>query len=288
MTVACGQCGTESPRTAKFCSECGAKLHPPSVEPERADADLMAEADVPLPAHDASDASRRPPRPAAPVSIEHGAKSRKIVLVKFTAVQPSGLHRPIPRRAAPPAPAPPAPAPLVLPPPRSHSPPPVPLGPIPAYARDLNPQQQQAVLAPTNEPLLVLAAAGSGKTSVIVRRVQHILAGGARPSSVLAITFTKAAAEEMQQRLGVALGRAAGKVTVSTFHALSLQICREHADLVGYGKDFVVRTPKQQRKIVQEALREMRNRQAASGAGAGAGGDGAGGGAAGGAAGGGA
>ena len=37
MTVACGQCGTESPRTAKFCSECGAKLHQPSVEPERAD-----------------------------------------------------------------------------------------------------------------------------------------------------------------------------------------------------------------------------------------------------------
>ena len=81
MTVACGQCGTESPRTAKFCSECGAKLHQPSVEPERADADQMAEVDVPLPAHDTSDASRRPPRPAAPVSIEHGAKSRKIVLV---------------------------------------------------------------------------------------------------------------------------------------------------------------------------------------------------------------
>ena len=157
MRVACGQCGTESPRTAKFCSECGSKLHPPSVESERADADQMAEVDMPLPAHDAFDASRRPPRPAAPVSIENVANIRKIVLVKFTAVQPSGLHRPIPRRAAPPPPAPPAPAPQVVPPLRSHSPPPVPLGPIPAYARDLNPQQQQAVLAPTNEPLLVLA-----------------------------------------------------------------------------------------------------------------------------------
>ena len=149
--IACGQCGTESTPAAKFCSECGAKLHPPSAEPERAEAEQMAEAEVPLPAHNAS---QRPPRPAAPAALKHGAKSRKIVLVQFTAVQPCGLHRPMPRRAA----APPAPAPQVLPPPRSNSPPPVPLGPIPAYARDLNPQQQQAVLAPTNEPLLVLAA----------------------------------------------------------------------------------------------------------------------------------
>jgi hypothetical protein len=101
----------------------------------------------------APDASKRPPRPSAPPPLKHGAKSRTVVLVQFTAVQPCGLHRPIPRRAAPPPPAP-----QVLPPPRSHSPPPLPLGPIPAYARDLNPQQQQAVLAPTNEPLLVLAA----------------------------------------------------------------------------------------------------------------------------------
>ena len=153
MMVACGQCGTESTPAAKFCAECGAKLHPPTAEPERAEAEQTAEAEVRLPA---LDASKRPPRPSAPAALKQGAKSRKIVLVQFTAVQPCGLHRPMPRRAAPPPPAP-APAPQVLPPPRSNSPPPVPLGPIPAYARDLNPQQQQAVLAPTNEPLLVLA-----------------------------------------------------------------------------------------------------------------------------------
>ena len=153
MMVVCGQCGTESTPAAKFCAECGAKLHPPTAEPERAEAEQTAEAEVRLPA---LDASKRPPRPSAPAALKQGAKSRKIVLVQFTAVQPCGLHRPMPRRAAPPPPAP-APAPQVLPPPRSNSPPPVPLGPIPAYARDLNPQQQQAVLAPTNEPLLVLA-----------------------------------------------------------------------------------------------------------------------------------
>jgi hypothetical protein len=152
MMVACGQCGTESTPAAKFCAECGARLHQPSsAEPECAQAEQqMAEAEVTLPA---PDASKRPPRPSAPPPLKHGAKSRTVVLVQFTAVQPCGLHRPIPRRAAPPPPAP-----QVLPPPRSHSPPPLPLGPIPAYARDLNPQQQQAVLAPTNEPLLVLAA----------------------------------------------------------------------------------------------------------------------------------
>ena len=65
--------------------------------------------------------------------------------------------------------------------------------------------------------------------------MQHILSRGSRgepPKCVLAITFTKAAAEEMQQRLGKALGRAADAVVVSTFHALTpqpteVQICRE-------------------------------------------------------------
>ena len=180
--------------------------------------------------------------------------------INFTDAQPLGLHRPVPHRAAPPPPRPPPPPPRE----REPSPPPLPLGPIPPYARELNRQQQQAVLASTDQPLLVLAAAGSGKTSVIVRRIQHILSHGVAPASVLAITFTKAAAEEMQQRLAKALGRAAEAVVVSTFHALSLQICREHADLAGYAKDFVVRTAKQQRKIVEEALREMRTRQVAS------------------------
>ena len=114
----------------------------------------------------------------------------------------------------------------------------------------------------------MLAAAGSGKTSVIIRRIQHILSRGVPPSSVLAITFTKAAAEEMRERLLRSLGRSAEAVVVSTFHALSLQICREHADRVGYGKDFVVRTAKQQRKLVEEALREHRTRQVAAAAGA--------------------
>ena len=128
----------------------------------------------------------------------------------FTSDQPPGLQRPVPLR--PEQPAPTRPDPPWLPPPEA----------VPAYARELNRQQQEAVLAPLDDPLLVLAAAGSGKTSVIVRRVQHILSRGVPPKCVLAITFTKAAAEEMQQRLGKALGRAADAVVVSTFGALNL------------------------------------------------------------------
>ena len=81
----------------------------------------------------------------------------------------------------------------------------------------LNQMQQQAVQH-TEGPLLILAGAGSGKTTVLVNRVQHIIADGyALPWQVLAITFTNKAAGEIRQRLADAIGPEAESIWAHTF-----------------------------------------------------------------------
>ncbi len=92
----------------------------------------------------------------------------------------------------------------------------------------LNPQQQQAVRY-IDGPLLVLAGAGSGKTSVITRKIAFLVEQcGIRASNIAAVTFTNKAAREMKERVGKLLGgNAAEGLTVSTFHQLGLRIIRE-------------------------------------------------------------
>jgi DNA helicase-2/ATP-dependent DNA helicase PcrA len=129
---------------------------------------------------------------------------------------------------------------------------------VPHYVASLNAAQRDAVLAPIDQPLQILAGAGSGKTSVLTARIQHMLASGIPASRVLALTFTKAAAEEMRERLQRAVGPTAEKVTISTFHALSLALCRSYADAAGRPRDFKVWTTRQQINAVRKALAELR------------------------------
>ena len=90
----------------------------------------------------------------------------------------------------------------------------------------LNEMQQQAVDC-TEGPLLILAGAGSGKTTVLVNRVQHIIESGlALPWQVLAITFTNKAAGEIRERLISALGEGARDVWAHTFHSCCGRILR--------------------------------------------------------------
>jgi len=136
---------------------------------------------------------------------------------------------------------------------------------LPSYARSLNEQQRRAALAPIDAPLLVLAGAGSGKTGVMAARVQHILASGVPPASVLTLTFTRAAETAIRERLTASVGvRVAKALRVATFHSLALSICREFAAaLEGGTADFAIVTGAQQARLVARALVEYRIARAA-------------------------
>src|SRR5512139_3765678 len=104
----------------------------------------------------------------------------------------------------------------------------------------LNPPQREAVLHGEG-PLLVLAGAGSGKTRVLTTRVAYLLARGARPKEICALSFTNKAAEEMRERVARIVGpRTAEELTLSTFHSLGLMILKTEKEALGFPRGFTI------------------------------------------------
>ena len=105
----------------------------------------------------------------------------------------------------------------------------------------LNPRQQEAVNY-VGGPLLVLAGAGSGKTSVITRKIAHLIQNcGIRAQYIVAMTFTNKAAREMKERVGTLLKKGEGRgLTVCTFHNLGLNIIRKEHARLGYKPGFSI------------------------------------------------
>jgi DNA helicase-2/ATP-dependent DNA helicase PcrA len=123
------------------------------------------------------------------------------------------------------------------------------------YLADLNPEQREAVEA-LEGPVLVLAGAGTGKTRVLTTRIAHILSlGRARPSEILAVTFTNKAAREMKERVGVMVGQAVeGMPWLGTFHSIGVKILRRHAELVGLKSDFTILDVDDQIRLLKQLL----------------------------------
>ena len=119
----------------------------------------------------------------------------------------------------------------------------------------LNTEQQSAVLAPLG-PVLVRAGAGSGKTRVLTYRIAHLIAGGVKPSEILAVTFTNKAASELRTRLKDLLGARGRGITAGTFHAICAKILRANiAGRIGsYTVDFTIYAGDEQVQLVQSAL----------------------------------
>ena len=125
------------------------------------------------------------------------------------------------------------------------------------YLTDLNPAQQEAVLA-TEGPLLVVAGAGSGKTRVLTYRVAHLInAVGAKTNEILAITFTNKAAGEMKERLQRLLGRSGQGLWILTFHAACGRILRREAQRLGYRSNFTIYDQADQIRLVKQCLEEL-------------------------------
>jgi DNA helicase II / ATP-dependent DNA helicase PcrA len=107
------------------------------------------------------------------------------------------------------------------------------------YARELNEQQCAAVTAPPG-PALVIAGAGSGKTRTLTYRVAYLLEQGIPAERILLLTFTNKAAKEMMRRVADLLGQELASLWGGTFHAIGNRILRQHANLLGYQRDFSI------------------------------------------------
>jgi DNA helicase-2/ATP-dependent DNA helicase PcrA len=121
----------------------------------------------------------------------------------------------------------------------------------------LNPQQREAVEY-RGPALLIVAGAGSGKTSVLTRRIASLIdSREAWPSQILAITFTNKAAAEMRERVEALLGQAAEGMWISTFHSACVRILRREAEHFGFGKNFTIYDSADSRALIKRIIRDL-------------------------------
>ncbi|MFT6534370.1 MAG: DNA helicase-2/ATP-dependent DNA helicase PcrA [Alpinimonas sp.] len=120
----------------------------------------------------------------------------------------------------------------------------------------LNPEQLEAVRY-RGPALLIVAGAGSGKTSVLTRRIASLIRGQeAWPSQILAITFTNKAAAEMRERAESMLGAATEGMWISTFHSSCVRILRREAENFGFTKNFTIYDSHDSRTLIKRIIKE--------------------------------
>src|SRR5499425_3862305 len=128
-----------------------------------------------------------------------------------------------------------------------------------ALLNELNPEQRQAVEA-LDGPVLILAGAGTGKTRAVTYRIANLIAKGVPAESILAVTFTNKAAEEMRNRVTDLLLRAGvppGEPWLSTFHSLCARFLRREAPAAGLAKDFAIYDDEDQLSAVKLAMNKL-------------------------------
>lgn len=124
------------------------------------------------------------------------------------------------------------------------------------YLQGLNEKQKEAARI-TDGPLLILAGAGSGKTSTMTHRIAYMIREkGISPYRILAVTFTNKAAKEMRERVESLIGEDLN-IWISTFHSACLRILRMHADEIGWTTDFTIYDPVDQKAVIKAALKEL-------------------------------
>jgi DNA helicase-2/ATP-dependent DNA helicase PcrA len=127
----------------------------------------------------------------------------------------------------------------------------------------LNPNQREAVLH-GDGPLLILAGAGSGKTSTMTYRIAHLIAERKVPASaILGLSFTNKAAGELKERVQELVAKTLGKqatrgLTISTFHSLCVKILRAYAPVLGFQTDFTIVDTGDQRDILKGIFKHVK------------------------------
>ncbi len=134
---------------------------------------------------------------------------------------------------------------------------------IHTHLAGLNDPQLEAVTT-TEGPLLVLAGAGSGKTRVITHRIVHLILRGVAPHNILAVTFTNKSAKEMRDRVMqlIATHSSSDRAgfdshpTVTTFHALGVRILREHHEVLGLRRHFIIYDRADSMRAIKKAIEQ--------------------------------
>ena len=126
-----------------------------------------------------------------------------------------------------------------------------------SFFSNLNDMQKLAVKT-TEGPVLILAGAGSGKTTVLVNRLSYILSQmNVSPYRILAITFTNKAALEMKTRIKAQIGEVAENMWIGTFHSMCVRILRSDIDRLGYERDFVIYDTTDSKALIKECMKEL-------------------------------
>ena len=122
-------------------------------------------------------------------------------------------------------------------------------------------KEQKAAIEIRDKSLLVSAAAGSGKTAVLVERIKQLIAeGSAGLEEVLVVTFTNAAASEMREKIVSALPEQSGKIhkaSISTFHSFALDVVRRYFHLLSIEPNFMICDDVQKTILQKEALEQL-------------------------------
>ena len=122
------------------------------------------------------------------------------------------------------------------------------------FSKLLNPEQCAAATA-GDGPLLVLAAAGTGKTRTLVHRVAYLVEQGVDPSRILLLTFTNRAAHEMLERAQKVVGPVASMIWSGTFHSICARLLRRYGAPLGYKSDFPILDEEDQKKLMAEVIK---------------------------------
>ena len=121
----------------------------------------------------------------------------------------------------------------------------------------LNDRQKEAVLY-GDGPLLILAGAGSGKTSVLTKRVAYLIKErNVSPKNIVAITFTNKAAKEMKERIIKEVGKEGYDIQISTFHSFGLRIIKENYEKLGYEKNFTIIDSDDSLTVVKKIIKDI-------------------------------
>jgi DNA helicase-2/ATP-dependent DNA helicase PcrA len=107
------------------------------------------------------------------------------------------------------------------------------------YQQELNPAQYEAATS-VNGPHLIIAGAGTGKTRTIVYRVAYLVELGVKPDSLLLLTFTRRAAQEMLRKASILLDSRCEQVSGGTFHSFANSVLRKYAGQLGYESNFTI------------------------------------------------